>query len=165
MRTQYDSFGNERPISYVSRPLTPHEKACSATKKEALTVIFTVDYFRVYLLDREFTLVTNHIDLRFLHSVEPTGRIACWVIQSQEHSFDITHRAGAHGNADSSSRLPSNFVTNCATSIFPAKSLQEAQMNDRPLAKFLKLNRLVCLSLPFCLGSRSSFTSILACLG
>ena len=138
--TQYDSFGNERPISYASRPLTPREKAYSATEKEALAVVFAVDHFRVYLLGREFTLVTDHSALRWLHSVEPKGRIARWVMQLQEHSFDIKHRAGvAHKNADALSRLPSDFITNCATSIFPAKSLQEAQMNDRSISKVLEI--------------------------
>ena len=138
--TQYDSFGNKHPISYASRPLMPREKAYSATEKEALAVVFAADHVHIYLLGCEFTLVTDHSALRWLHSVEPKGRIARGVIQLQEHSFDIKHRAGvAHGNADALSRLPSDFITNCATFIFPAKSLQEAQMNDRPISQILEI--------------------------
>ena len=148
--TQYDSFGNERPISYASRPLTPREKDYSATEKEALAAVYAIDHFRVYLLGRDFTLVTDHSALRWLHSVEPKGRIARWVMQLQEYSFDIKHRAGtANGNADALSRLPSNFITTCATSIFMDKSLQEAQRHDPNLNKIMEIKSLGLPKPPF----------------
>ena len=56
-------------------------KPILAIEKEALAVVFAIDHFRVYLLGREFTPVTDHIALRWLHSVEPKGRIARWVMQ------------------------------------------------------------------------------------
>jgi len=74
--TQIDAYGNERVISYASRPLKNREKGYSATEKEALAVIFATDYYRVYILGKHFTLVTDHSVLPWLHSVEPKGRIA-----------------------------------------------------------------------------------------
>ena len=141
--------------------MTPREKAYSATEKEAVAVVFAVDHFRVYLLGREFTLVTDHSALRCLHSVEPKGRIARWVMQLQEHSFDIKHRAGvAHKNADALSRLPSDFITNCATSIFPAKSLQEAQMNDRPISKILEIKSFGLPKPPFFVWAQDPYLRV-----
>ena len=55
--TQIDAYGNERVISYASRPLTNREKGYSATENEALAVVFATDYYRVYLLGKHFTLV------------------------------------------------------------------------------------------------------------
>ena len=138
--TQFDSMGNERAISYASRPLTDREKCYSATEKEALAVIFATDYFRVYLLGKEFTLVTDHSALRWLHSVEPKGRLARWVMQLQEYSFNVTHRAGiANGNADALSRLPSKPISNCATTMIPGLNLQQAQIDDPHISKIIEL--------------------------
>eukprot|EP00794_Sanderia_malayensis_P002386 gene2386-biopygen1273 len=141
--TQIDHSGNERAISYASRPLTDREKHYSATEKEALAVIFAVDHFRVYLLGRDFTLVTDHSALRWLHSMEPKGRLARWVMQLQEFRFDIKHRAGtANGNADALSRLPLSATTTCATTTHSDHSLQEAQRQDMCISKIIEIKSL-----------------------
>ena len=107
--TQYDSSGQEHVISYASRPLSNREKAYSATEKEALAVVFATDHFRAYLLGRKFTLITDHSALLLLHSLEPKGRLGCWVMTLQEYSFDVQHRPGiSHGNADALSHLPTH---------------------------------------------------------
>ena len=125
-------------ISYASRPLTDREKCYSDTEKEALAVIFATDYLRVYLLGKEFTLVTEYNALRWLHSVEPKGRLARWVMQLQEYSFNVTHRAGvANGNADA--RLPSKPIANCATTMIPGLNLQQAQIDDPHISKIIEL--------------------------
>ena len=87
--TQRDKSGNERVISYASRALSEREKAFSATEKEALAVVFALEQFRVYLLGVHFLLVTDHSALQWLHSIEPKGRIARWVMQLQEYSFTV----------------------------------------------------------------------------
>ena len=65
--TQTYHDGSECVISYASRPLTECEKGYSATEKEALAVVFATDYYRVYLLGRHFTLITDHSALRWLN--------------------------------------------------------------------------------------------------
>lgn len=106
--TQNDFVGNEHVISYASRPLSDREKAYSATEKEALAVVFGTNHVQPYLLGKKFTVVTYHSALRWLHSVEPKGRLARWIMDVQEYSFEIKHRAGkANGNADALSHLPS----------------------------------------------------------
>ena len=75
-----------------------------------MAVVFAIDHFRPYLLGTKFALVTNHSALRWLHSVEPKGRFARWVMDLQEYSFDIFHRPGsANGNADALSCLSHNL--------------------------------------------------------
>ena len=138
--TQVDAYGNERVISYASRPLTNREKGYSATEKEALAVVFATDYYRVYLLGKHFTLITDHSALRWLHSVEPKGRIARWVMDLQEYTFDVKHRPGtANQNADALSRLPQEIpMHSCATTMSPGYSLQQAQLDDPALSKIIE---------------------------
>ena len=76
MLTQSDNSGLDRVISYASRALTNREKGFSITEKEALAIVFATDHFRPYLLGRKFEVVTDHSALRWLHSVEPKGRLA-----------------------------------------------------------------------------------------
>ena len=139
--TQIDADGNERVISYASRPLTDREKGYSATEKEALAVVFATDYYRVYLLGKHFTLITDHSALRWLHSVEPKGRIARWVMDLQEYTFDVRHRPGtANQNADALSRLPQDVPSyNCATTMTPGYNLQQAQLDDPTVSKIIEM--------------------------
>jgi len=149
--TQYDSSGQEHVISYASRSLSNREKAYSATEKEALAVVFATDHFRAYLLGRKFTLITDHSALRWLHSLEPKGRLGRWVMALQEYSFDVQHRPGiSHRNADASSRLPTHSPVDslgcnspissrsCVTSVTPQSSLQQEQLNDPDLSKVIE---------------------------
>ena len=151
--TQKDNCGQEHVISYASRSLSDREKRYSATEKEALAVVFATDHFRAYLLGRNVTLVTDHSALRWLHSVEPKGRIGRWVMGLQEYEFAIQHRPGsANGNADALSRLllqeplpsPGDSIatgpsTACATTITPGANLQQAQLEDNRLRKIIEL--------------------------
>ena len=133
--------------TYASRSLTDREKNYSATEKEALAIVFAVEHFRVYLLGRQFTLVTDHSALQWLQSVEPKGRIARWLMTLQEYSFTIKHRPGvSHGNADGLSRLPStneNFspqeTLNCVTTMSPGYNLRQAQLRDSTLSKIIEV--------------------------
>lgn len=138
--TQTDADGNEHVLSYASRPLTDREKGYSATEKEALAIVFATDHYRVYLLGKPFTVVTDHSALRWLHSVEPKGRIARWVMDLQEYTFDVRHRPGtANQNADALSRLPSQEAYTCATTMKPGYNLQQAQRDDPTLNTVLEM--------------------------
>ena len=139
--TQTYHDGSECVISYVSRPLTDREKGYSATEKEALAVVFATDYYRVYLLGRHFTLITDHSALRWLNSVEPKGRLARWVMDLQEYTFDIKHPPGtANQNADALSHLPQDHTLyTCATTMTPGYNLQQAQLDDPAIGKIIEM--------------------------
>ena len=150
--TQFDKSGTEHVLSYASRSLSDREKGYSATEKEALAIVFATDHFCPYLLGKKFTVVTDHSALRWLHSIEPKGRIARWVMDLQEYSFDVCHRPGSkNGNADALSRFvphqngPSHNdihaapVPNCATTVTPNYNFQEAQRKDPHLRTIIEL--------------------------
>ena len=99
--------GREKVIAYASRSLTKAERNYSTTDREALALVWAVEYFRVYLLGRKFTLVTDHCSLVYLKTVRnPKGRIARWLLHLSEYDWSIEHREGSrHGNADGLTRM------------------------------------------------------------
>ena len=58
--------GVEKPIAYASRQLKPSEKKYATVEKEALAVVFSIKHFRHYLLDKPFTVISDHRPLQWL---------------------------------------------------------------------------------------------------
>ena len=103
---QVDHKGSEWVIAYASCTLSQRERNYSAMEKEALAIVFAVKHFRFYLLGHRFSIITDNSALRWLHSMEPKGCIARWVMDLQEFDFTATHRpGGSNNNADALSRL------------------------------------------------------------
>lgn len=77
---------NTRFIAFASRSLQPSERRYSATKKEALAIVFTLIRFRFYLLGREFTHYTDHNALTWLFELHDDNRtINTWVDTIMEY--------------------------------------------------------------------------------
>ena len=105
--SQIDQNGCEKVIVFASRTLSDCERKYSTTEKEACAVVYAMNHFRVYLLGRKFTVVTDHNALRWLYSMEAKDRLARWVMGLQEFQFTVQHRVGRlHLNANALSRLP-----------------------------------------------------------
>ena len=105
--SQIDEYGREHVVAYASKTLSAREINYSTTEKEAFAIQFGTQHFRVYLLGRKFTIITDHNPLSWLQSMEPKGRIARWLVDLQEFDFEVKHRPGrVHNNCDGLSRLP-----------------------------------------------------------
>ena len=102
--------GRERVVAYASRTLNKAERNYCVTDKELLAVKHFTEYFRHYLLGRNFTIRTDHQALKWLFSLkEPKNRIARWIEILSAFDFNIEHRPGLkHQNADALSRRPEN---------------------------------------------------------
>ena len=148
--SQIDKSGNEHVVAYASRTLSPREKNYSTTEKEAFAIQFGTQHFRVYLLGRKFTISTDHSALSWLHSMEPKGRIARWLMDLQEFDFEVKHRAGrVHNNADALSRLrptpelirklQQDAINTCSVTLNPSINIRDAQQQDASIAKLRDL--------------------------
>ena len=102
------SIGKDLPITYASRTLNDAETRYSTIEKELLAVIFAVEHFRPYLYGQQFTLVTDHRPLVWLHNVrDPTSRLMRWRIKLNEYDYEIVYKPGKiNSNADALSHNP-----------------------------------------------------------
>ncbi|KZR98092.1 Uncharacterized protein APZ42_006652, partial [Daphnia magna] len=99
--------GQEHPIAYSSRQLTKAEMKYSTTEKEALAVVDAIKYFRHYLLDKSFEIISDHRPLQWLkNQKDNNGRLGRWAILLAATNYELKYRPGrVHQNADCLSRL------------------------------------------------------------
>ena len=94
--SQFDVNGRERVIAFASRTLSKPERRYCVTRKELLSVVNFIRYFRSFLLGQKFTLRTDHGSLTWLSKFkQPKGQLARWIEKLQKYNFDIVHRPGS----------------------------------------------------------------------
>ena len=105
--------GTERPIAFASRTLTKTEQKYAQIDKEALSIIWGVKKFHMYLFGRSFTLVTDHQPLTSIFHpqksipVVTAARLQCYALFLAGYDYTIEYKnTKVHSNADGLSRLP-----------------------------------------------------------
>ena len=98
--------GVECVIAYGSRTLSKPEQNYCVTDQELLAVRFFMEYYKHYLLGRQFVARTDHQALKWLYSLrKPKDRIARWLETLSAYQFSIEYWPGnKHGNAHTMSR-------------------------------------------------------------
>lgn len=87
----------DKVIAYFSAKFSPQEKNYSATERECLAIIWSVEKFRGYVEGGPFTVITDHSALKWLMTTKDLkGRLARWAMRLQPFISDMTieHRAG-----------------------------------------------------------------------
>lgn len=104
---QTEDGGLEHPIAYASKKLNKCQKLYTTTEKELLAVLFGIEHFRYYLEGRQFTVITDHSSLVWLHNMKnPSPRLARWILKLSQYDFNIVHRkASGTVIADALSRI------------------------------------------------------------
>eukprot|EP00794_Sanderia_malayensis_P014704 gene14704-biopygen11798 len=150
-------------IAYASRALSDVERRYSQTEKEALSIVWAVEHFHLYLYGHSFTLETDHKPLEIIYGSaksKPCARIERWVLRLQPYDFNVKYKPGPTNHADFLSRHPAtnntgkqgkmadeyvNFILQHAIpKSMTLDEIREATDNDRVLKALraaIRLNR------------------------
>ena len=132
--------GEEHPVGFVSRQLNKAEQNYTATEWECLAVVWSIGQFEPLLIDKPFTIVTDHSALQWLATKKMENkRLTRWALTLQEYSYTIVHRPGkANANADALSRSP---LTHTAPPEVPVGLERETLVAGPRQAHFIRLLR------------------------
>ena len=98
-----------RVVAYASRALSSVEKRYSQTEKEALSIVWAVEHFHLFIYGAPFTLITDHKPLEVIYgnaNSKPSARIERWVLRLQPYEFNVVYKPGSENPADFLSRHP-----------------------------------------------------------
>ena len=105
--------GSERPVAFASRSLTKTERKYAQIDKEALSIVWGVKRFHVYLYGRRFTLITDHKPLTAIFHPEKgvpamtAARLQRYALFLAGFDYRIEYKSTTeHCNADGLSHLP-----------------------------------------------------------
>ena len=105
-------------VAYASHSLSPTERHYAQTEREALSVVWGIECFNLYLLGAQFTLHTDHHPLETIFNNPkscPPARIKHWLLQLQPYNFHVVYLPGKDNPTDYLSRHPvdSYSLHNC----------------------------------------------------
>ncbi|XP_058983670.1 uncharacterized protein K02A2.6-like [Musca domestica] len=155
--------GQERPIAFASRSLTPAEQNYSQLDREALAIVYAVQHFHEYIFGRIFKLITDNKPLsRIFHQnsklpLMTSSRLQRYAAFLTGYNYEVSTKKGEENvNADCLSRAPiksgigtTNLIdlevhSICGSTIHQIasiklnfKSLRDATKNDAMLSKIL----------------------------
>ncbi len=94
---QDNEKGMVHPVSFFSRKFNSYQLNYSVVEKEALALIWALQYFDVYVgLGQPVVVYTDHNPLMFLNSFHcPNQWLIRWSLFLQAYSLDIRHFRGS----------------------------------------------------------------------
>ena len=88
-----------RPVGYFSKTFSKAEYNYPTSEKELLALVRAVEYFKEYIYGRKFTVVTDHLPLKWaLNAAKPASRLARWIITLSNYNFELEYRKGKQNN-------------------------------------------------------------------
>ena len=133
--------GQDQPVAFSSRSLSPAERNYAQVDREALAIIHGVRKFHQYLYGRRFVLWTDNKPLS--HIVAPdkaipnmaAARIQRWCLELSAYNYEVVHRpASRQRNVDALSRLPVEGVRQEVTETdMEAEKINRAALQGMPV--------------------------------
>uniref|UniRef100_A0A8C5DBJ5 Gypsy retrotransposon integrase-like protein 1 n=1 Tax=Gouania willdenowi TaxID=441366 RepID=A0A8C5DBJ5_GOUWI len=94
---QEDACGIDHPIGYFSKKYNRHQVGYSTIEKEALSLLFALQHFEVYVGSSTLPVViyTDHNPLVFLNRMRNSNqRLMRWALLIQDFNLNIVHKKG-----------------------------------------------------------------------
>lgn len=124
--------GVERVIEFTSRALKKEEKHYGITEKEALAIIWCIDYFSYYLRGRHFVIRSDHKSLEnFMNGKFKNSKIRRWRDILWEYDFDVSYIKGEKiPHVDFMSRIERNEDKNEEDKKENKKSVEKKDLKE-----------------------------------
>lgn len=138
---QINTEGFEQPIAFMSQKLNKAQRNYSVTEQECLAVVLAVKKFRPYVEGHEFTVITDHANLKWLmESKDLHGRLARWSLKLQGFNFSIQHIKGKDNVvADTLSRIHCDSINEFREAVHnfnPGIDLDSKHFEDTDYVEF-----------------------------
>lgn len=142
--------GERRPIAYFSKKLSSTQRRYSATERECLAVLLSIENFKHFVEGSQFIVQTDAMSLTFLRNMSiesKSPRIARWALKLSKYDLLLQYRKGSENiPADALSRavntveitLADPYITQLKQMIekFPEK-YRDFTIKDGKLYKFV----------------------------
>lgn len=100
--------GERKCIAYYSKKLSSTQRKYSATERECLAVLLSIENFRHFVEGNRFVVQTDAMSLTFLKSMSiesKSPRIARWALKLSKYDVDFQYKKGTENiSADTLSR-------------------------------------------------------------
>ena len=106
---QKNNSGESQIIAYASKALTEVEQRYPQTDREALAIIWGAEHFRLYLVGKEFDVLTDHKPLESIFNkplIQLSPRLERWMLRKQVFKMNVKYIPGSSNIADYLSRNP-----------------------------------------------------------
>lgn len=139
------------PVYFISNKTSREQEKWFSYELEMYAIKLAVSRFRHYLLDINFTIVTDCEALKTAMSKSEVRKIAGWLMELQEFNFKIVHRAGSKmQHVDALSRM---YVINMPGLLHNFQRAQNTDDHIQAIREVLKVkpyedyvihNKLLC---------------------
>jgi hypothetical protein len=98
--------GNWKPVAFYSKKFPVTAKVYASREAETYGIYLTVIHWRVWLLGKKFTIISDHQSLVLSDHGRNSRRIQRWLLGLAEFTFEIKYRRGImHSAPDALSRI------------------------------------------------------------
>ena len=105
--------GERKCIAYYSKKLSSTQRKYSATERECLAVLLSIENFRHFVEGHRFIVQTDAMSLTFLQTMSiesKSPRIARWALKLSKYDIDLQYKKG-------SENVPADALSRCVYTI------------------------------------------------